>query len=243
VTDLRDHEIDLDTTIIRFTIAERVQHIVLVIIFVVLIITGFPLLVPGIGTHVLGGAFPFRTFLHHFAGAALFLLGLFHIGYVIVTAEGRSDFWRMVPRIQDVRDIVHHIRYQLGKVDEPPPFDKFDPFEKFEYLAVVWGSVVMVVTGFMMWFFATTLRVFPKWVYDLLLAIHGYEAVVAFLAIILWHLYNVHLKPGVFPMSRVWLDGKMTLRELKEHHPKAYERWVHQQAATKATSSDTRQPT
>jgi formate dehydrogenase gamma subunit len=229
MTDSQTHEIDWDATIIRFTVAQRVQHIVLVIVFVVLIITGLPLLIPGIGPRVMAGAFPFRTFTHHFAGVSLLLLGVFHIVYVIVTAEGRRDIWRMIPQIQDVRDIVHHVRYQLGKTDEPPPFDKFDPFEKFEYLAVVWGSIVMVVTGFMMWFFETTLRFFPKWVYDLILAIHGYEAVVAFLAIILWHLYAVHLKPGVFPMSRVWLDGKITLRELKAHHPKAYERWLRQQ--------------
>ena len=132
MTDSPIHEIDLDTTIIRFTVAERVQHIVLMLVFVVLLVTGLPLLIPGIGPRVAEGAFAFRTFAHHFAGVALLLLGVFHVVYVIVTAEGRSDLWRMVPRIQDVRDVVHHVRYQLGKVDEPPPFDKFDPFEKFE---------------------------------------------------------------------------------------------------------------
>jgi cytochrome b subunit of formate dehydrogenase len=226
MSDWTAYEHDLDQTVIRFTLAQRVQHIALIVIFTVLILTGLPLLLPGIGTHVVDGAFSLRTALHHFAGAGLLLLGIFHVVYVVATAEGRADLWRLIPRLQDVRDVWHHMRYQLGKTDTPPPFDKYDPFEKFEYLAVVWGSVVMVITGFMMWFFETTLHVFPKWVYDVILAIHGYEAVLAFLAIILWHLYSVHLRPGVFPMSRVWLDGKITLAELKAHHPKEFERWL-----------------
>jgi len=186
-----------------------------------------------------GGTFSILTYFHHFAGVTLLGLGLFHVVHTLATSEGRRDLGKLVPRIKDVRDVNHHVRYQLGKVDEPPPFDKFDPFEKFEYLAVVWGSAVMVVTGFMMWFFETTLRVFPKWVYDLILAIHGYEAVLAFLAIILWHLYSVHLRPGVFPMSRVWLDGKITLRELKEKHPQEYARWLQQQRIQQPDSRGT----
>ena len=87
----------------------------------------------------------------------------------------------------------------------------------------------MVITGIMMWFFEFTLQIFPKWTYDMARLIHGYEAILAFLAVILGHLYNVHLKPGVWPMNRVWLDGKMTAMELKQHHPKEYERWLEQQ--------------
>lgn len=232
------YEHDLDQTVVRFTLAQRVQHIVLIVVFTVLIVTGLPLLVPHVGTRLVGGVFAARTVLHHFAGVALLLLGVFHVVYVAVTADGREAFQRLLPRLQDVRDVAHHVRYQLGRTDVPPPFDKFDPFEKFEYLAVVWGSLVMVISGFMMWFFETTLRLFPKWVYDLILAIHGYEAVLAFLAIILWHLYSVHLRPGVFPMSRVWLDGKITLRELKRHHPKEYEHWLRAQRVRASEPQD-----
>lgn len=225
------YEADLDRTLVtRFSVAERVQHIVLMASFTILIVTGIPLLfwdTPAI--RIFGGIFSVRTSLHRVAGSVLGLLAAYHVLYALFTRQGRRDFARIVPRAQDLRDLVHHVRYQLGMADEPPPFAKFDPFEKFEYFAVVWGSAVMVATGLMMWFFEATLQVFPKWVYDLVLMIHGYEALLAFLAIILWHLYNVHLKPGVFPMSRVWLDGKLTLRELKRHHPKEYGRWLRQQ--------------
>jgi cytochrome b subunit of formate dehydrogenase len=228
------YEPDLDRlTVERFTLAQRVQHQVLVVSFTVLIVTGLPLLVPQVGAQ-LEGVFAIRTFLHRFSGAVLILLSIFHTGYVLFTEQGRRDFGYMLPRVQDVRDVFHHFRYQLGKVQEPPPFDKYDPFEKFEYLAVVWGSVVMIVTGLMIWFIEITLGVFPLWVYNLALLVHGWEGLLAFLAIILWHLYNVHLKPGVFPMSRVWLHGKISLRELKQHHPHEYERWLRQQRVQRA---------
>ena len=189
---------DLDgTTVIRLTLLERVQHIVLMTSFTVLIITGIPLLFPKLPmVHAFGGVFPIRTFVHRFAGATLAALAAFHVLYVLFSPEGRRDFGRMAPRWQDVKDFVHFLKFQLGRVNEPPPFGKFDPFEKIEYFAVVWGSAVMVATGFMLWFFEDTLRIFPFWVYQLVLMVHGYEALLAFLAIILWHLYNVHLKPG-----------------------------------------------
>lgn len=231
---------DLDrTVVIRLTLAERVQHIVLMVSFTVLIITGIPLLFPKMPmVQVFGGMFPVRTFVHRFAGVTLAALAAFHVLYVLFSAEGRRDFGRMAPRIQDIKDFIHYLKYQLGKADEPPPFGKFNPFEKIEYFAVVWGSAVMVATGFMLWFLEATLRIFPLWVYDLVLMIHGYEALLAFLAIILWHLYNVHLKPGVFPLSKVWLDGKVTLRHLKEEHPREYRAWLRRQRIQPAENGE-----
>lgn len=220
--------------VVRFTLAERVQHDVLIVTMVVLMITGLPLLIPGLGTGAGPSAFTIRTFLHRFSGAVMIGLAVFHSSWILFTRRGRRDIGRMTPTLQDLKDLVHHVKYQLGKVDEPPPYDTFDPFEKFEYLSVVWGSVVMIVTGLMMWFIEMTLTIFPLWIYDLVVLIHGYEAVLAFTAIIILHLYNVHLKPGVYPMSRVWLDGKVTLREMKEHHPRQYARWLEQERARRA---------
>lgn len=77
-----------------------------------------------------------------------------------------------------------------------------------------WGSFVMIVTGFFMWNVELSLSLFPLWVHNIFIILHGYEAMLAFLAVIIWHMYNVHLNPEVFPMSRVWLDGKITGHEL-----------------------------
>jgi cytochrome b subunit of formate dehydrogenase len=218
------------TTVVRFGAAARVQHIVLIVSFTVLIVTGIPVLVAGAGGVAMQGLFTLRTLLHHIAGVALIGLGVYHTIWISFTEEGRREFGAILPKMEDAKSLVHFLKYQFGKTGTPPPFDKYDPFEKFEYLAVVWGSVIMVVTGLMMWFFEVTLQILPKWSYDLARLVHGYEAILAFLAVILGHLYNVHLKPGVWPMNRVWLDGKMTAMELKQHHPKEYDRWLEQQA-------------
>lgn len=217
-------------TVTRFSRSARIQHIVLIASFTMLIVTGLPVLVAGAGGGIVRGLFAVRTLLHHGAGVVLIGLGVYHTIWISFTDEGRREFGSVLPRYKDLTDLVHFVKYQLGRTDEPPPYGKYDPFEKFEYLAVVWGSLVMVVTGLMMWFFEFTFQLFPKWAYDLVRLIHGYEAILAFLAVILGHLYNVHLKPGVWPMNRVWLDGKMTLRELKAHHPLEYERWLREQS-------------
>ena len=81
----------------------------------------------------------------------------------------------------------------------------------------------MIVSGFFLWASNLSFRLFPLWVYDIFQIIHSYEAILAFLAIIIWHLYNVHLTPDVFPMSRVWLDGKISGHDLRMHHPLEYE--------------------
>lgn len=64
---------------------------------------------------------------------------------------------------------------------------------------------------------------FPFWVLGIIRIVHGFEAILAFLAIIIWHMYNVHLNPEVFPMSKVWINGKLSKNEMMEHHPLEYE--------------------
>src|SRR3972149_8058618 len=112
---------DLDrTVVIRLTLAERVQHIVLMVSFTVLIVTGVPLLFPETPLiRVFGGMFPVRTFLHRFAGVTLALLAAFHVLYVLFSAEGRRDFGPMAPRPHDVQDFARYLTYQMGPEGRP----------------------------------------------------------------------------------------------------------------------------
>jgi len=115
-----------------------------------------------------------------------------------------------------------------------PRFGRYNFIEKFEYLAVGWGSVIMIGTGVLLWAPHVSLMFLPKWVMDIAFAVHSWEAILAFLAIIVWHMYNVHVNPAVFPMSRVWLTGRISLHELRENHPLEYERLIqHQNAPTR----------
>jgi len=115
--------------------------------------------------------------------------------------------------------------YYLGRRAEKPRFDRFNYVEKFEYYALAWGTVVMTFSGLALTYEEAAMRVLPKWAWDIVYAVHGYEALLAFLAIIIWHLYNVHLRPGIFPMNWAWITGKMPEEQLREEHPLEYERW------------------
>src|SRR5664279_4314483 len=85
---------------------------------------------------------------------------------------------------------------------------KFNYAEKVEYWAFMWGTVVMTVSGFLLWFNNFTLRHFPKWVSDAATAVHFYEALLATFSILIWHFYMVIFDPLVYPMDTAWIDGK-----------------------------------
>jgi len=143
----------------------------------------------------------------------LILLAVYHAGYLGCSKRGRSELRALLFRFQDARDAFRHICYYFGLRREPPAFGRFNYFEKFEYFAVVWGSLIMIATGFLLWFETQAMVALPKWA---LMSASGarYEAVLAFLTILIWHMYCVHFNPDVFPMSRIWLDGRITEAEM-----------------------------
>ena len=215
---------------LRFTAAQRIQHVFLFSSFFLLMLTGLPLFFPESRIvreiFFFSSSFQIRGVIHRFAAVVLMLLCVFHIGYCLFTRRGHDDLKEMLIRGKDLRDVVDLFLYNVGRRDERPRFGRFNFKEKFEYWAVVWGSAVMIVTGLMQWYVEVSMILFPKWVLDMSRVIHGYEAILAFLAIVIWHFYNVHLNPEVFPMSRVWIHGRIPIEELMEHHPLEYERLI-----------------
>jgi cytochrome b subunit of formate dehydrogenase len=129
---------------------------------------------------------------------------------------------QLMPKIRDVTDLWAVVRYNLGLSRERPTFAMFNYAEKVEYWAFVWGTVVMTVSGLLLWFVNFTLRYFPKWFTDAATAVHFYEAVLATLAILLWHFYFVIFDPDVYPMDRTWLTGKTSAVHLRETRPQYY---------------------
>ncbi|MBI3946245.1 MAG: cytochrome b/b6 domain-containing protein [Armatimonadetes bacterium] len=217
----------------RLTLNERLQHGVLVLSFTTLVITGIPVryhdsVWAGWLFTLMGGPVG-RAMLHRLAAIALVLLSGYHVCYLLFSERGHFEVRALIPRAQDARDAVHHMLYYVGRRPSPPAFGRFSYVEKFEYLAVVWGTAVMAATGALLWFEVQAMMVLPKWVLDICRIVHGYEAVLAALAIIIWHMYCVHLRPGTFPMSRTWLDGRITETEMKHHHPLEYEEIRRQQ--------------
>src|SRR5512143_1154874 len=208
----------------RLTLNERVQHLNLMINFTILVVTGFALKYSGALwtspiTEVPAGM-TFRGLLHRLSGAALVSLGLYHILYMALTPRGRSLLADMVPRWKDALDIWETLKNNFF-ITRPPKEIKMGRFsfrEKFEYLALIWGTAVMTATGLILWLEVEWLKYFPRWTFDLFRAIHFYEAVLATLAIVVWHFYAVMLDPDVYPMSWTWITGNSSEQEMKLEH-------------------------
>lgn len=151
-------------------------------------------------------------------------MGLWHLADITATREGRSTFMLLLPRPQDARDAWQQIRYFLGRTDERPRFDKFSYVGKFDYWAVYWGLVIMSGSSTVPWFTNEFLKVLPKWFTDIAKEAHSTEALLATLAIVVWHFYNVHFNPHKFPMNRTSITGRISEHEMIEEHPLEYER-------------------
>ena len=132
---------------------------------------------------------------------------------------GRALFCDLLPRRRDFTDPFRVLRYNLGLARAKPAFGRFSYIEKIEYWAMLWGSVVMGVTGLILWFDNTSMGLLTKLGFDISRTIHFYEAVLATLAIIVWHFYFVIFNPDVYPMNLAWLTGWMSEREMREEHP------------------------
>jgi cytochrome b subunit of formate dehydrogenase len=222
---------------LRMTLNQRLQHAGLAVSFALLVITGFMLRYPDAWwvvaiRHVSSQAFVLRGLIHRLAGIALIAAGVWHIGYLALTAEGRQLFRDLLPRKRDLTDPWAILRYNLGFSQEKPKFGRFSYIEKSEYWALVWGTVLMGVTGVILWFENTSMGLFTKLGFDISRTIHFYEAILATLAIIAWHFYFVIFNPDVYPMNLAWLTGRVSEHEMRADHPLELERL--QQAAPDA---------
>ncbi|MBN1302419.1 MAG: cytochrome c3 family protein [Melioribacteraceae bacterium] len=206
----------------RFTTNEVIQHILLFTTFITLSITGFALKYPesfwAEGLLELGLTEPVRQLIHKSCGAALLALSFYHLLYLLFTVRGREVLYKMLPTLTDAKQVFTTIGYYLGIVKSKPAYDKYDYTEKAEYWALIWGTVVMGVTGLILWFPTMVGDWAPVWFIKVSELIHFYEAILATLAIVVWHWFFVIFKPSEYPMSFAWVDGKMTLSHYKSHH-------------------------
>jgi cytochrome b subunit of formate dehydrogenase len=230
-------------TVLRFTMNEVFQHLTLTVGFVVLVITGFALRFPEAwwveGLAVLGMTEPLRGDIHRGASILLILTCLYHAWYILATRRGRKELLAFAPRWRDWKDLWNNLRFHTFRSVKRVPFGRYDYMQKAEYWALVWGTIVMVFTGLVLWFPTIAARFLPGIFIPASQTVHYYEAWLATLAILVWHFFFVILHPEEYPMSWTWLTGRMTKEAAKEHHGEWFEEEFGSDGEGKDSDQDT----
>jgi cytochrome b subunit of formate dehydrogenase len=211
-----------DGRVLRFDVHQRLQHVLMFTSLMTLVITGWPLKAAGVGVsrHLAGalGGVENLGVIHRVAAVVMLLACVYHLGYLTLLAARKQLQFDIVPGPQDLKDIAANIRYYLGLQPEPPKFGRFTYFEKFDYWAVFWGIFIIGGSGLVLWFPVKATAILPSWVVNIAFIAHSDEALLALMYLFIFHFYMVHLRPAIFPMSWVWVDGKMSLAEYRHEH-------------------------
>jgi formate dehydrogenase gamma subunit len=211
---------DSNRTFVRMDLAARIQHAVLAISFILLVISGFALKYPHswLGW-VMFNSEVFRRTIHRIAASAMVIGAVIHLSYAIFTRKGRAFVKDMLPEPKDLFDVLAQIRYLLVNGAPRPQFKRFGYAEKAEYWAVVWGTFLMGATGALIWFKLYFTHWMPRWIVDVSITVHYFEAILATLAILVWHFYFVIFDPDTYPLNFAFWDGKVDPHHHKEEHP------------------------
>jgi len=195
---------------------ERFQHAVLAISFLILIWTGFALKYPeqwwARPLLSMEGKVSVRSLIHRIAAGVFVAISITHLVALIVNRKLRSHWKEMLPNANDPREALSNFAYNLGLGDHQPARSAHSYIEKAEYWAVVWGAIVMIASGTLLWANNLAMRFLPKYWLDVATSIHLYEAVLATLAIVVWHFYSVIFDPDVYPLNTAFLTGRSVIK-------------------------------
>ncbi len=208
--------------ILRMTRNEIWQHILLAVTFVALAVTGFALRHPDAWwvsfLSLIGMNEAVRAFLHRLMAGLMIATSFYHIAYLLFTGRGRDLLRAMLPRVKDVGRAMGTMAFYMGVRGKQPDHGMFDYTQKAEYWALVWGTVIMGLTGFILMYPDLVTAYLPAWVIRVSETIHFYEAILAVGAIIIWHFFFTIFIPREYPMSWIWLTGRMPKEEWDHHH-------------------------
>jgi cytochrome b subunit of formate dehydrogenase len=192
-----------------------------------LVVTGFALKFPKADWVVvlsyLGLDETIRSLTHRVAAVVMTTVSLIQMFYFIFSKNGRNDFKQLIPTMDDITGFFKNMRFFLFKEKNPPKFGRYSYDQKAEYLALIWGVIVMGASGVILWFPEFFMQFLPAWIFETAEVIHYYEAWLATLAIVIWHWFFVVYHPEKYPMDVTWTDGKISLEDMKHEHGLEYD--------------------
>ncbi|MCX6156208.1 MAG: cytochrome b/b6 domain-containing protein [Candidatus Kapabacteria bacterium] len=223
----------------RFTHLERLLHVLMIISFLSLAVTGMILKFSYTGfaqflATLFGGA-ENAGLIHRLAATMLFTIFIIHVYDLFRKKKRHFKSWKklligsdsMVPNMKDLADVKASFKWFLGKGPRPQ-YGKWTYWEKFDYFAVFWGVFIIGSTGMMLWMPVLFTKVLPGWMVNIATIVHSDEALLAAGFIFTVHFFNTHFRPEKFPMDTVIFTGQMHLAELKLDRPAEYERLINE---------------
>jgi formate dehydrogenase subunit gamma len=221
-------ELSEERTIERINLQLRAQHFALMVSVTLLILTGLALLYreSALGRLLIAleGGFEARGTIHRIAAGLLMATAFYHLLYILFSRQGHEEFMQMLLTPQDFKDYAATVLYDLGVRAHKPQFARYSYREKFQYWAFAFFVIVMIISGFILWFHDWFFGILPKWAFDVAIAVHSGTGTLILIVLTLWHLYLVHLRPGRFPIDWSFWDGKISEKQLYEEHPLEYQR-------------------
>jgi len=209
--------------IVRFTTKQRVEHFVTMIDFVGLVATGLPqkFYTARWAQGLIGfmGGIDNVRWLHRFFGIVLLISVVVHGAGAVSAILSRRVGFSMAVNKRDFSDVVQTLRYYLGLADHPAPFDRYDYKQKWEYWSLMIGNVIMILSGLTLMYPAVAARFAPGELIPAAKVAHSNEGLMAFLVISIWHIFNAHLHPDVFPFDACIFTGKISRERMEHEHP------------------------
>ncbi|HSN91441.1 MAG TPA: cytochrome b/b6 domain-containing protein [Anaeromyxobacteraceae bacterium] len=209
--------------VLRFSLSQRIEHFVTMVVFTLLCLTGLPqkFFDSGWAASLVSffGGIDSTRWIHRICGIALALSTVVHFANGIHGMLSKRIGFTMVPTRKDFEDAILQLRYYLGMTDKHPRYDRYDYKQKFEYWGLVAGNIIMVATGFILFFPAETASFLPGQIIPAAKVAHSNEGLMAFLVITIWHIFNAHLNPDVFPFDGSIFTGKISRERMHHEHP------------------------
>jgi len=207
----------------RFNDRQRFEHALNLVVFVTLCATGLPQKFYQSGwaqtmLDVFGGVDRAR-WIHRACGVTMAVATVAHFGFALAAIASRKVRLAMIPSRKDFTDAIDTLKYYMGLNDKHPLYDRFEYKQKFEYWGVVMGSLIMIGSGFMLFFPTVFARFLPGEVIPAAKMAHSNEGLMAFLVIAIWHMFNSVLAPEVFPMDTAIFTGKISRTRMLHEHP------------------------
>ena len=212
----------------RFSLYRIIEHWLVAVVFVVLVATGlsqkfYSFELSQWFVITLGGIDAVRL-AHRISGVFFALLIAQH---VIVASYGvLFRKWRpsILVNKKDFKDAIDNLKYYFGLTNQPARCDRYDYKQKFEYWGILAGGLIMIVTGLTLWFPIVVARFLPGSIIPAAKALHSSVAMMIFLIVAIWHIYNSIFSPEVFPLDTVIFTGKIPRDRMRREHPEEYER-------------------